>query len=753
MVYICTWRQSKMVSGINYRYPSSIMKLPLTRQINLGIALTLLLVIFNAALSYRNTLKVVENERSVAHTHEVISELEKTLSTLKDAETGQRGYLLVGDDRYLEPYKTAINTVNQQIAGLQQLTSDNPQQQQQIVDLKKSVDIKLTELEDTINIKRTRGQQAALQVVRTDRGQLIMDKIRRQIADMQLEENKLLQLRNAESKANIDSTFLSLVIANSVNILGIGIIYYLFRRDTILRHQEQTKQNQLFSELQAERNRLKTMLQQLPVGAAIADDKGKLILGNKQAENILGHTLVTTESIDDYSEYRAKHPDGRPYETHEYPMVRALTTGECVVNEEFRYPQPDGSERIVYISSTPVRESNKIIAAVATFYDVTLLKTTEAELRSSDEKFRQLAENIHEVFWIFDPRNGQLIYVSPAYETIWGRTVESLQNNPMGWSEAIHPDDKQRHAEQHRENIHHGTLNVEYRIIRPDGQVRWIEDRGFPIRNQEGEIYRVAGVAEDVTERKRKEAEIQLLNETLEQRVQERTVQLQEVNAEMEAFAYSISHDLRAPLRTMQGFAQALQEDYADQLDEIAQEYIQYITEGAIQMDTLIADLLSYSRLTRVQIELQQVDLNSIVQEALKQLGAEIKEKHALITIDTLPLVMAHRSTLMQVITNLISNAIKFVEPPTQPKVHIYAREQQNLVYLWVEDNGIGIAPEHQERIFRVFERLHGAESYPGTGIGLAIVRKAVERMNGKVGVESQVNSGSRFWIELIKRV
>ncbi|OKH36335.1 hypothetical protein NIES2101_37130 [Calothrix sp. HK-06] len=729
------------------------MKLPLTRQINLGIALTLLLVIFNAALSYRNTLKVVENERSVAHTHEVISELEKTLSTLKDAETGQRGYLLVGDDRYLEPYKTAINTVNQQIAGLQQLTSDNPQQQQQIVDLKKSVDIKLTELEDTINIKRTRGQQAALQVVRTDRGQLIMDKIRRQIADMQLEENKLLQLRNAESKANIDSTFLSLVIANSVNILGIGIIYYLFRRDTILRHQEQTKQNQLFSELQAERNRLKTMLQQLPVGAAIADDKGKLILGNKQAENILGHTLVTTESIDDYSEYRAKHPDGRPYETHEYPMVRALTTGECVVNEEFRYPQPDGSERIVYISSTPVRESNKIIAAVATFYDVTLLKTTEAELRSSDEKFRQLAENIHEVFWIFDPRNGQLIYVSPAYETIWGRTVESLQNNPMGWSEAIHPDDKQRHAEQHRENIHHGTLNVEYRIIRPDGQVRWIEDRGFPIRNQEGEIYRVAGVAEDVTERKRKEAEIQLLNETLEQRVQERTVQLQEVNAEMEAFAYSISHDLRAPLRTMQGFAQALQEDYADQLDEIAQEYIQYITEGAIQMDTLIADLLSYSRLTRVQIELQQVDLNSIVQEALKQLGAEIKEKHALITIDTLPLVMAHRSTLMQVITNLISNAIKFVEPPTQPKVHIYAREQQNLVYLWVEDNGIGIAPEHQERIFRVFERLHGAESYPGTGIGLAIVRKAVERMNGKVGVESQVNSGSRFWIELIKRV
>jgi CHASE3 domain sensor protein len=130
------------------------MKLPLTRQINLGLGLTLLLVIFNAALSYRNTLKVVENERSVAHTHEVISTLEKTLSTLKDAETGQRGYLLTGNERYLEPYKNAINTVNQQIGGLQQLTSDNPKQQQRIVDLKKSVDIKLSELENTIDIRQ-----------------------------------------------------------------------------------------------------------------------------------------------------------------------------------------------------------------------------------------------------------------------------------------------------------------------------------------------------------------------------------------------------------------------------------------------------------------------------------------------------------------------------------------------------------------------------------------------------------------------
>ncbi|BAZ11882.1 two-component hybrid sensor and regulator [Calothrix sp. NIES-4071] len=731
------------------------MKLPLIRrQINLGLGLTLLLVIFNAALSYRNTLKVVENERSLAHTHKVITELEKTLSTLKDAETGQRGYLLTGDDSYLKPYQAAINTVNQQIGGLQQLTSDNPKQQQRIVDLKKSVDAKLTELESTIDIQLTQGQQAALQVVRSNRGKLIMDEIRRQVASLQLEERKLLQLHDAESKVSIDNTLLSSVVANSVNILGIGIIYYLFHRDKILRHHEQTQQNQILQQLQAERNRLETIMRVLPVGVLICDADGKEILANTQAEEILGHKLPGTQNIDEYNQYKGKHPDGRPYEAREYPLIRSLLTGESIFNEELWYSRPDDSERILYLSSTSIRDSeNHIIAAVVTFYDGTFLKTAEAQLRSSDEKFRQLAENIHEVFWIFDPHNTQLIYVSPAYERIWGRTVESLQNNPMGWSDAIHPDDKQRHAELHKENIHKGTLNIEYRIIRPNGEERWIQDRGFPVRNFEGEIYRIAGVAEDVTERKLKEAEIQLLNETLEQRVEERTLQLQEVNAEMEAFAYSISHDLRAPLRTMQGFAQALQEDYGDQLDEMAQEYIQYITEGALQMDSLIADLLAYSRLTRVEIKLQELDLNSVVTEALKQLGAQIKEKHALVTIDTLPSVMAHRPTLIQVITNLISNAIKFVHSETQPKVDIYAREQENSVYLWVEDNGIGIAPEHQERIFRVFERLHGAESYPGTGIGLAIVRKAIERMGGKVGVESQVNSGSRFWIELIKRL
>ncbi len=220
--------------------------------------------------------------------------------------------------------------------------------------------------------------------------------------------------------------------------------------------------------------------------------------------------------------------------------------------------------------------------------------------------------------------------------------------------------------------------------------------------------------------------------------------------AELESFSYTVSHDLRAPLRAMQGVAEALGEDYADKLDDTGRDYTRRIITAAHRMDALIQDLLSYSRMGQPERNLHSCSLDAAVSEALIQLESEIKDSQAEITVEKpLGMVMGHRTLLATVFLNLIANAIKFTRPGVPPKVVIQARRTDGMVRICVEDNGIGIDPGHLKRIFRVFERLHGTEKYPGTGIGLAIVRKGVENMEGKVGVESMVGQGSRFWIEL----
>lgn len=247
-----------------------------------------------------------------------------------------------------------------------------------------------------------------------------------------------------------------------------------------------------------------------------------------------------------------------------------------------------------------------------------------------------------------------------------------------------------------------------------------------------------------MTERKRLLDTIQHHSHELELRIQER----EESNAELEAFAYSVSHDLRAPLRAIGGFAEAMREDCAANLDERGLDYLNEITNAAARMNVLVQDLLDYGRVSRVDMTLNKVNLAEAVQHAAKQLG---EDRHGSLSVDVPSelFLEAHRPVLVQVILNLLTNAFKFHGKNSVPNVRLFAERRDARVRLSVRDNGIGIAPHHQERIWKVFERLHEREAYPGTGIGLAIVKRAVGRMQGSCGVESDLGRGSTFWIEL----
>ena len=306
------------------------------------------------------------------------------------------------------------------------------------------------------------------------------------------------------------------------------------------------------------------------------------------------------------------------------------------------------------------------------------------------------------------------------------------------------------------EGEHRGRHEARWRTRH--GEPRIVDWTCSPLSATGSTVPYLVVTAADVTDRVNAQRELAASQEQLrrysdelEARVEARTRELTASNAELEAFSYSVSHDLRAPLRSMHGFALALLEDYGAVLDQTGRDYAQRIIASSQRMEQLIEDLLAYGRLGRAELALAVVDLDALVSDVVQQLLPLIAERRATVKVNgRLPRVQGHAATLFSIFENLVTNALKFVADGVVPNLTISAERHDGRVRVWVEDNGIGIAPEHFERIFKVFERLHGGEHYSGTGIGLAIVKRAVERLGGAVGVLSAPGEGSRFWIDLI---
>jgi signal transduction histidine kinase len=262
----------------------------------------------------------------------------------------------------------------------------------------------------------------------------------------------------------------------------------------------------------------------------------------------------------------------------------------------------------------------------------------------------------------------------------------------------------------------------------------------------------------EISERKQAEESLHIAQAQLTDRagqleglVVERTGELTATNHQLEAFAYSVAHDLRSPLQAIKGFALLLVEQGGSTLNENCKNFAARISQSAQFMDTLLTDLLAFSRISQQRVVLASVNLETLVESVISRLQREIQEKNAQVeTVGPWPDVMAHAPTLAQVLINLTSNALKFVKPGVPPIVRLWTEDRAEFVRVWVDDNGLGIAAAYKDQIFRLFSRLHGQE-YSGTGVGLAIVQKGIERMGGKTGVESTLGQGSRFWFELQK--
>jgi PAS domain S-box-containing protein len=282
----------------------------------------------------------------------------------------------------------------------------------------------------------------------------------------------------------------------------------------------------------------------------------------------------------------------------------------------------------------------------------------------------------------------------------------------------------------------------ELRHLTKDGRTVIVESHWLAELDSKGEVSELLECNMDITERKR-------LQEHLEEVVEERTAQLRASNADLEAFSDSMSHDMRAPLRAILNFSQFVIEDCGAELSQTAKDYLEKVTGAARRLDRLILDVLALSQVSKQRVEMGPVELGKLVKDTIHE-RPEFQEPAAEVRVEgELPQVLGHEALLTQVLSNLLGNAVKFVNRGTKPRVRVWCETIDRKIRLWVEDNGIGIEPQSHQKIFELFGRDQRARDYDGTGIGLTIARKAVERMGGRVGVESDVGGGSRFWVEL----
>jgi PAS domain S-box-containing protein len=499
----------------------------------------------------------------------------------------------------------------------------------------------------------------------------------------------------------------------------------------------------------------------------VTADKGLAVLFGVSSEEAL-HGLPLDSFINSIFE------DDRDRVTHAIQQV--LKSGD-VFESEYRTIDTEGVIRWVIARGRVERDTRgKPVHFPGVMIDISSRKKIEDELKESETRLRFMADTMPHLVWITRP-DGYHEYYNKHWYEYTGTKVGSTDGE--GWNNLFHPDDQPRAWKVWKQSLASGEpYEIKYRLYHaPTDSYRWVIGRALPFKNSKGAIVKWYGTCTDIHDTIELETALKEERDRLEQRVAERTSQLkltneglrdeikkrqrvekklreysnelQRSNKELEEFAYVSSHDLQEPLRKIQAFSDLLVDEYSGQLGG-GDEYLSRIKSSASRMSVLIEDLLAFSRVSTKQIVSKQVDLNEIVTIAISDLDERISREHGEVVIATkLPVVRADETHMRQLFQNLLSNALKFHADDRAPVVTVSYEKDNDSHRISVKDNGIGIDKKYKEKIFAVFQRLHAKQAFDGTGIGLAVCKKIVERYGGTIEVESQLGVGTTFIIIL----
>ena len=486
-------------------------------------------------------------------------------------------------------------------------------------------------------------------------------------------------------------------------------------------------------------------LEEMQEGAVTVDQKGLVVYANRRFADVVGAPLesVMGSSFHDY------------ICTADQASVQSFLRNESNHAEKIEVSLRIGHQLVpVFLTASPFvidhSPAGKFLCIVVT--DLTPQKTVEAAAsvdREWKNRYEAVVRASGHLLYDWNPRNDDVLFGGDIERCI-GYSLAEMTRSQKRWEDLIHPDDVDRfHVERARTLAIKGPFNLEYRILHRDGTIRYLQDNGFPLMDAAGNVMSVVGFRVDVTERRHDEERIRQMNVELERRVLERTAELQFANKEMEAFCYSISHDLRAPLRSIRGYSEIVLQEFGAKLDGRGEEFLKRSCESAAHMNQLLDDLLRLSVISRGELQREETDISDIAQEIISNLKSAEPSRKLKLKIGRHLKARGDARLLQIALGNLFSNSWKFTGKKPNATIEFDSIQKDGERVFMVRDNGEGFDMEWKHRLFGVFERLHAASDFPGTGIGLAIVQRVIQRHGGRIWAEGKRGEGATFYFTL----
>jgi PAS domain S-box-containing protein len=743
----------------------------LRRRVTGGLIVAVLLTVFLSFWSWHGARRAQQDANWVSPTNEVMATIQGTSRDVLEAETSARAFALSGQEPLLVHHQTARGNIYQDEDTLRHLTADNVSQQRRLDVLEPRVRTALEFAESIIAKRRKLGAYPgggdALEIER------LVVAVRATTQDMHAEETRLLSQRSQRAAAG---QRLTRIIAIAGLFLEIGLwslAFLVVIRETAVSACARSQLNTLNVELEQRveertaalgesEERFHAMANGIPQLAHMAGADGAISWYNQRWYEYTGTTPEQMEgwgwrsAIDlamlpkVMERWQASIATGKPFDM-EFPLRGADGTFRTFLNRIMPLKNSEGRVVRWFGTNTDIsehKEAQELLAAQAQE-----LSVSREALEAQTRMFKLVLDSMGEGLIAAD-RDGHFLIWNDSAKKLMGRDASDLPTEQwtpyyqVFLSDGITPCPPDRLPLVRA--LHGESVQVEMMVQQPGGaEGVFLEVSARPLKDDHGNLGGGVAVLRDITERKAAERQIQTLNQSLEGRVIERTAELKVANKELEAFTYSVSHDLRAPIRHISGFAKILVEKFRPSLPAEAHEHLQLIVQAAHRMGQMVDEMLKLARLGRQPLTVKVTGLSSLVEDVITLLAPETEGRQVEWKIGQLPFVECDPILMPQVFQNLISNALKYSRPRSPAVIEIGQTEKEGETVIFVKDNGVGFDMRYSDKLFGVFQRLHVAEEFEGTGIGLATVERIIKKHGGRVWVEAELDRGATFFFTL----